>query len=202
MQTEQNNAQQTPRAAADFETTGAKRGRRGRRNGRKRRAAVVRSIDQHGKTAKHHVTSNAHARYSAEEKAWLKAHYGNEFRFLRAYGLQITDKEDRQEGERIVRALMDQDSIRSDDESPIRGDEHAYSQGEHKWLHNGFGGEQEFLERHALNINNADDRAEGRRLVRAMMDDDGSAENPWMLDMERSERELVMNAVIHGITPY
>lgn len=46
-------------------------------------------------------------RYSSADKAWLKANYGNEFKFLRAYGLKIFKEDDRQEGERIVRSMMD-----------------------------------------------------------------------------------------------
>ena len=40
------------------------------------------------------------------EKAWVKRHYGNEFKFLRDYGLSIYKDEDREEGRIIVRSLM------------------------------------------------------------------------------------------------
>jgi hypothetical protein len=43
------------------------------------------------------------------EKAWVKRHYGNEFKFLRAYGLSIFKDEDREEGRIILRAMMSND---------------------------------------------------------------------------------------------
>ena len=43
------------------------------------------------------------------EKAWLKTHYGNEFKFLRVYGLSIYKDEDREEGRTILRAMMSND---------------------------------------------------------------------------------------------
>ncbi|KAM7200325.1 hypothetical protein V8F20_005302 [Naviculisporaceae sp. PSN 640] len=47
--------------------------------------------------------------YTAEEKAWLKEHYGGEFRFLRSNALNITKDEQREEGRAIARALIDMD---------------------------------------------------------------------------------------------
>ena len=44
--------------------------------------------------------------YTKEEKAWLKIHYGNEWHFLRAYGLSIYDDEEREEGRGMVRGFM------------------------------------------------------------------------------------------------
>lgn len=46
------------------------------------------------------------AGYTQEEKAWLKKNWGDEYHFLRAYGLSIYKDEDREEGRRIVRGLM------------------------------------------------------------------------------------------------
>ncbi|KAI0012061.1 hypothetical protein F4779DRAFT_615013 [Xylariaceae sp. FL0662B] len=48
-------------------------------------------------------------KYTAEERKWLKDHYGNEFKFLLQYGLSIYKDEDRDEGRAIVRALMQED---------------------------------------------------------------------------------------------
>lgn len=45
-------------------------------------------------------------RYNEEEKLWLKKNFGNEFRFLQQYGLSIYKEEDRDDGKRIVKALM------------------------------------------------------------------------------------------------
>ncbi|EAU39067.1 predicted protein [Aspergillus terreus NIH2624] len=46
------------------------------------------------------------------EKAWIKAKFGNEFRFLMVYGLSIYKAEDREEGRHILRALMYDDESR------------------------------------------------------------------------------------------
>lgn len=46
------------------------------------------------------------SRFSAEEKAWLKANYGNEYKFLRANGLKIYKNSDRRKGEEMMRAMM------------------------------------------------------------------------------------------------
>lgn len=43
------------------------------------------------------------------EKAWVKTHYGSEFKFLRVYGLSIFKDEDREEGRIILRAIMSDD---------------------------------------------------------------------------------------------
>ena len=44
--------------------------------------------------------------YTAEEKAWLKQHYGNEFKFLQQHGLSIHKDEDRETGRQIVRTFL------------------------------------------------------------------------------------------------
>ena len=44
------------------------------------------------------------------EKEWLKENFSNEFTFLRAYGLSIYKEEDREEGRRILRAFMADES--------------------------------------------------------------------------------------------
>ncbi|KAG9757716.1 hypothetical protein KCU73_g4264, partial [Aureobasidium melanogenum] len=56
---------------------------------------------------------NHDASLTAEEKEFLKKHYGNEFKFLMSYGLSIHKEEDREEGRSILRALMS----KSDDEA-------------------------------------------------------------------------------------
>lgn len=44
--------------------------------------------------------------YSSAEKEWLRRCYESEFKFLRIYGLSIYDEDDREQGRRIVRAMM------------------------------------------------------------------------------------------------
>ncbi|KAL8895103.1 MAG: hypothetical protein Q9207_008299 [Kuettlingeria erythrocarpa] len=50
-----------------------------------------------------------------EEKQWLKNSYRGEFHFLRSYGLSIFKEEDRDEGRRILRALMEDPSDAASD---------------------------------------------------------------------------------------
>jgi hypothetical protein len=49
------------------------------------------------------------APYTAEDRAWLRHHWGGEFTFLRAYCLSIFDEGDREEGRRIARCMMAHD---------------------------------------------------------------------------------------------
>lgn len=49
------------------------------------------------------------APYTGEEKDWLKRAWDGEFKFLAAYGLSIYKEEDRDEGRRIARAMMEAD---------------------------------------------------------------------------------------------
>lgn len=48
--------------------------------------------------------------YTAEEKKWLKKHWGSEFHFLNSYQLKIYNEEDREEGKAIMKALMECDT--------------------------------------------------------------------------------------------
>ena len=50
-------------------------------------------------------------RHSPEEKAWLKKHYGNEYKFLRSQGLKIFKEQDRQKGDEIMRGMMAADGV-------------------------------------------------------------------------------------------
>ncbi|KAK6198245.1 hypothetical protein LQW54_010459 [Pestalotiopsis sp. IQ-011] len=54
--------------------------------------------------------------YTQDEKAWLKKHYGNEFKFLRTYGLSIYKENDRAEGRHLARSMMATDD--EDDDLP------------------------------------------------------------------------------------
>ncbi|CEJ54184.1 hypothetical protein PMG11_00505 [Penicillium brasilianum] len=46
---------------------------------------------------------------TSAEKAWLKTIWENEFKFLLDFGLRINKEEDREEGRRILRKLMEED---------------------------------------------------------------------------------------------
>lgn len=77
-----------------------------------------------------------------------------------------------------------------------------YTKLEKRWLHNGYGGESQFLRRSGLDIKSKCDRIEGQRRVRAMMGDDGTYEEPSLADMDRESRDAVMNAIMFGTRPY
>ena len=49
------------------------------------------------------------APYTEEEKGWLKREWRGDFKFLAAYGLSIYKDEDRDEGRRMARAMMEVD---------------------------------------------------------------------------------------------
>lgn len=55
-------------------------------------------------------THNKSAPYNAEEKRWLKNHYGGEFKFLKVHGLKMHAEEDREEGRSIARAIMTEET--------------------------------------------------------------------------------------------
>ncbi|KAG7408506.1 hypothetical protein Forpe1208_v011969 [Fusarium oxysporum f. sp. rapae] len=46
----------------------------------------------------------------ANENAWVKKHYGDEFKFLQAHGLSIFKEEDRAEGRIMVRTMISCDN--------------------------------------------------------------------------------------------
>lgn len=46
---------------------------------------------------------------TTEQRDWLKQNWGNEFKFLQAYGLSICKDEDRLEGREIMRAFIEAD---------------------------------------------------------------------------------------------
>lgn len=51
------------------------------------------------------------APYTEAEKGWLKREWGGEFKFLAAYGLSTYKDEDRDEGRRMARAMMEVDKV-------------------------------------------------------------------------------------------
>ena len=54
--------------------------------------------------------------YNTAEKEWLKQHWGDEFHFLRAYGLNIHREEDREEGRSIARAMILGEGVDQEDD--------------------------------------------------------------------------------------
>jgi hypothetical protein len=58
----------------------------------------------------HPVTPYNGELYTTEEKAWLKANYGGEYKFLLTFGLSIYNEEDREEGRSVARGFMAKDN--------------------------------------------------------------------------------------------
>lgn len=56
--------------------------------------------------------------YTDTEKRWMKTHYGGEFKFLQAFGLNIYKEEHRHEGRGILRGFMTQDNEVGETPSP------------------------------------------------------------------------------------
>lgn len=61
--------------------------------------------------ARQDLEANTLPPLTQEERAWLGRYYGNEWKFLQSYLLDLTDDEERAEGRAILRSLMEQDEI-------------------------------------------------------------------------------------------
>ncbi len=128
-----------------------------------------------------------------EEKQWLKDKYRGEFHFLRSYGLSIYKEEDRDEGRRILRALMDDSSDAASDGASDGASEasstnsflrelendptsHAadyhFSESELNWIKAEFGHSGHFLRCYGLKFYDDEDCREGKAIVQAMIHDD------------------------------
>ncbi|GAB1742571.1 hypothetical protein NU219Hw_g8112t1 [Hortaea werneckii] len=65
--------------------------------------------------------------YTTTEKEWLKQHWGDEFHFLQAYGLNIHKEEDREEGRSIARAIiLGEDVDQEDDDDDDAESENSF----------------------------------------------------------------------------
>ena len=62
-----------------------------------------------GGKGKDKVDAALSAPYTEKEKGWLKREWGGELKLLAAYGLSIYKDEDRDEGRRMARAVMEVD---------------------------------------------------------------------------------------------
>ncbi|KAM0670451.1 hypothetical protein ACQRIU_000846 [Beauveria bassiana] len=109
-------------------------------------------------------------RPSAEERRWLKKHYGNEYKFLAAHGLRIRDERDRQEGLESMRDFMRDVSTDSLGGSGQEGE--RVSPEERKWLKKHYGNEFKFLTMHGLRMHDDQDRQEGLSIIRVLMESD------------------------------
>ncbi|KAL8948012.1 MAG: hypothetical protein Q9222_005763 [Ikaeria aurantiellina] len=131
---------------------------------------------------------------TAEEKQWMKTKYGNEFHFLRAFGLSIYEEEDREEGRRILRAHMACESDEDDDdesqcsfERELEQDptshfaDHYFSKEELGWIKAGYGHSGNFLRSYGLKFYNDEDCREGKAIVKAMLSEDEDEEIPELI---------------------
>ena len=119
--------------------------------------------------------------------------YGGEFKFLRCYGLKTEKDEDREEGRRIARALMQEDSDNEDadgndeDEEEEEEDQylqdiddgpsshfadHYFSREQLDWIQKHYRHSGNFLIIHGLKFYNDDDCQEGVAIAEAFMADD------------------------------
>lgn len=64
--------------------------------------------------------------YTTTEKEWLKQHWGDEFHFLQAYGLNIHKEEDREEGRSIARAIILGEGVDQEDDDEDAGSENSF----------------------------------------------------------------------------
>lgn len=103
----------SPAAAEQQSKSRKKRRRPMRREKRimkaKKKRAVLKEAGGITKSVQNGVSRPSWIGYSDAGKFWLKRHYGNEFKFLRQYGLKIYDRDDREEGQRMVRSFMEDD---------------------------------------------------------------------------------------------
>ncbi|KAI4727387.1 hypothetical protein E4T49_04881 [Aureobasidium sp. EXF-10728] len=126
-----------------------------------------------------------------EEKEFLKKHYDSEFKLLRTYGLSIHKEDDREEGRRILRALMsdlEDDTIddSNDCQHSNKGDEflagmerdptsHAadykFSPDQLNFLKLHYGNATHFMHCYGLKFYDNDDCDEAVNIVKALMDD-------------------------------
>ncbi|KAI4148514.1 MAG: hypothetical protein L6R39_002778 [Caloplaca ligustica] len=121
------------------------------------------------------------------EKQWLKNDYRDEFHFLRCHGLSIYKDEDRDEGRRILRALMQHDSIGSSgsstesldlfqrdleqDPSSHAADYH-FSAEELDFIEEEYGHSGNFLRCYGLKFYDDDDCRQGKAIVHDMLLED------------------------------
>ena len=119
------------------------------------------------------------ASYTAEEKAFLKKNCGSEFHFLTQHGLKIHDEEDREEGRAILRAVMREDDMSSDEEedfdeeSEFEGHQADYNFTDRQleWIEKHYRNSEQFMISYGLKFYRNEDLDEAKAIVEAMMDE-------------------------------
>ena len=129
------------------------------------------------------------APYTDEEKDWLKRHWGGEFKFLLAHQLSIYKDEDRDEGRRIVRAMMEAEEDDEDEDGGVGNDERAlqahaadynFAKEELDFIERGWGSSEGFMMSFGIKFYKDEDCEEAKAIVRALMaeDEPDSDEDP------------------------
>ncbi|KAJ4157656.1 hypothetical protein NW754_009302 [Fusarium falciforme] len=108
------------------------------------------------------------------ERAWLKEHWGNEFKFLAAYGLSIYDDEERKEGRDIIRMTMAKEKESRELDKHAHDDshliDHYFSDDELEEIRLQFGNSQKFLEEYlGFSIHNDEHCRAAKRNIREFM---------------------------------
>lgn len=130
--------------------------------------------------------------YTDDEKRWLKDNWDGEFKFLTAHGLKIHDEEDRADGRRIVRAMMQDSDEDVDDESDNEDEftisytngrgakpliphpdghmaDYHFSEEQLIWIEENYGNSASFLYSHGLKFYKDEDCEEGKEILQAIM---------------------------------
>ncbi|GAB1319250.1 hypothetical protein MFIFM68171_09460 [Madurella fahalii] len=116
--------------------------------------------------------------YTADEKSWLRKHWGGEFKFLLAHGLNIHKDEDREEGQRMVRATM-ANGDENDGEAELSQNawdpqghfaDHHFSGEELEIIERGWATFENFMLSFGLKFYKDEDFREAKAIVRGMMD--------------------------------
>ncbi|KAK4157175.1 hypothetical protein C8A00DRAFT_29886 [Chaetomidium leptoderma] len=135
------------------------------------------STGKGGENRKDDANAAPSAPYTQEEKDWLERNWGGEFNFLRCYSLSIHKDEDRDEGRRIARAMMEQDEQDEDeDEDPERSlqahfADYNFTPEELDFIEAGWGNTEAFMITHGLKFYKDEDCEEAKAVVRALMAD-------------------------------
>ncbi|RSM20686.1 hypothetical protein CDV31_000373 [Fusarium ambrosium] len=115
--------------------------------------------------------AQAEAFLSDSERAWLKEHWGNEFKFLAAYELSIYKDEDREEGRAIMRTMMAKEKESREnahDDSHLV--DHYFSDDELEEIELQFGNSKRFVEEYLrFSIHNDEHCREAKRIAQDLM---------------------------------
>ncbi|KAF7672522.1 hypothetical protein GT037_009553 [Alternaria burnsii] len=118
--------------------------------------------------------------YTAEETAFLKKNYGSESHFLMQHGLKIFSDEYRQEGQAILRAIMQESDMSEEDiddneddfdESELEGHQADYNFTERQlgWIERNFRKSEQSMYSYGLKFYDDEDLEAAKALAEAMV---------------------------------